>query len=100
MKIDLKILYNQIKENINKIDFSKLWNGFKPLKFALYNDEECFFNGEYIKKTDDFLANTAISYNGEIIAIWNVVEDSDTTILTSKIIPSIPLVADAGSCPA
>ena len=37
-------------------------------------------------KTDAFLGNTAISYNGEMIAIWNVMEEADVVIMTSKMI--------------
>ncbi len=68
------------------VDFSMLWKGFKPLKFALYNQSECFFDGAYIEKTDQFLANTSIKFNGEYIAIWNVLEEIDEVILTSKMI--------------
>lgn len=82
----LEQLYFDIKSNISRIDFSKLWEGFEPLKFALYNDEECFFNGNYIEKTDDFLANTSILYKGEKIAIWKVQEEIDSVLLTSKIV--------------
>ena len=56
------------------------------MKFALYTDNECFFNGAYIKKTNAFLANTSILYNGEWIAIWNVQEEMNPIVLTSKII--------------
>jgi len=64
---DLEDLYKKIADAITQIDFSKLWEGFKPLKFALYNDEECYFNGSYIEKTADFCANTAIEFQGEVI---------------------------------
>ena len=84
--MNLQELYYQVKKHIDRVDFSKLWCGFEPLKFALYNADECFFDGEYITKTDDFLANTSISYNGETIAIWNVAEEIDSTVLASKII--------------
>ena len=67
--MDLKKLYYQVKSYIDIVDFSKLWRGFEPLKFALYSDNECFFDGAYIEKTDAFLANTSILYNGEWIAI-------------------------------
>ena len=56
------------------------------MKFALYTDNECFFNGAYIKKTNAFFANTSILYNGEWIAIWNVQEEMNPIVLTSKII--------------
>lgn len=84
MKLDE--LYNEVSLLISKIDFNHLWNGFYPLKFALYNDKECYFNGEYILKNDNFLGNTSIKYNGEWIAIWNVMEDINPVILCSKMI--------------
>ena len=83
---NLKVLYDKVKEEISKVDFSKLWEGFKPLKFALYNETECFFDGKYIEKTADFCANTAIEYNGEMIAIWNVMEDMSMPVFASKMI--------------
>lgn len=86
MDNNLERLYREVSAHMESVDFSRLWNGFKPLKFALYNNDECFFDGEYIQKTDEFLGNTAISYNGEMIAIWNVMEKTDSVILTSKII--------------
>ena len=82
----LNELYYEINELLKKIDFNNLWDGFKPLKFALYNDKECFYNGEYIEKTDSFLANTSINYQGEVIAIWNVMEEMDPILLTSKMV--------------
>lgn len=84
--MDLKQTYQTVNNIISTVDFSKLWKGFKPLKFALYNDERCFFDGRYIDKTAQFCANTAIEYDGEYIAIWNVTEEMDADILASKMI--------------
>lgn len=84
--MDLKRLYGQVKNCIDRVDFSKLWRDFSPLKFALYTDSECFFAGAYIEKTDAFLANTSILYNGEWIAIWYVQEEISPLILASKIV--------------
>jgi len=84
--MDLEKLYYEVKKYIDTVDFSKLWRGFEPLKFALYTDKECFFDGAYIEKTDEFLANTSILYNGEWIAIWQVQEPMNPIVLTSKII--------------
>lgn len=39
-----------------------------------------------IEKTAGFLANTAIVFNGEHIAIWNLKEHTDADILASKLI--------------
>ena len=84
--MELKTLYEQIAEIIGTVDFSRLWSGFHPLKFALYDDERCFFDGRYIEKTAAFCANTAIEYAGEPIAIWNVSQKIDPRILASKMI--------------
>lgn len=84
--IKLDELYCAVDKYIKLVDFNKLWSEFKPLKFALYNDKECFYDGKYITKTEKFLANTAINYNGEVIAIWNVLEDMNPIILASKMV--------------
>lgn len=84
--MDLKKLYYEVKNYIDVVDFAKLWRGFEPLKFALYTDSECFFNGTYVEKTDDFIGNTSIFYNGEWIAIWYVQEEISAIVLTSKIV--------------
>lgn len=82
----LEKLYREINGMIGEVDFGRLCGGFKPLKFALYDDESCFFDGGYIEKTDDFLANTSIEFRGGQIAIWNVSDDIDPEILVSKLI--------------
>lgn len=84
--MNIEKLYYEIKQYIDILDFSKLWRGFKPLKFALYTNEECFFDGQYIKKSKEFIANTSIFYNGEWIAIWYVQEPIDNVVLASKIV--------------
>ena len=84
--LDLEKIYNSISEAIAKLDFELLWEGFKPLKFALYNDDECYFNGHYIEKQSDFCANTAIEFQGELIAIWRVDEELNIPVFTSKIV--------------
>ena len=86
MNRDLRELYGAVKENVEKVRCEALWQGFKPLKFALYNDTECFFDGSYVEKTEQFLANTAIEYNGEWIAIWYVSGEIDPEVLASKMI--------------
>jgi hypothetical protein len=75
--MNLENLYHQVKQQINRVDFELLWSGFKPTAFALYNENECYFNGRYIEKSSQFMANTAILFEGEIIAIWNVMSYPD-----------------------
>lgn len=84
--MELSELYNEVLSYVNKVDLNKLWPNFRLLKFALYNDKECFFNGKYIEKTNEFLGNTSIKYEDEYIAIWNVMGEIDSRILASKMI--------------
>lgn len=46
----LNDLYSKLAEIISNLDYESIWYGFKPLKFALYDDENCFFDGSYIEK--------------------------------------------------
>ncbi len=75
--MDLALIYEEIEKRLQKVNFSALWAGFSPLRFAIYTDEECYFDGRYIEKTDIFCANTTIHFNGEYIAIWNIAEEPD-----------------------
>ena len=82
--MNLEALYNEVKVRLDRLDFDKLWLGFKPLKFALYTKDKVYFDGAYIPKTDSFCANTSINYNGEMIAIWFLEDENmDMDILTS-----------------
>ncbi len=84
MKLDE--LYGRVSDSIASLDLARIWPGFFPLRFALYDDEACFFDGAYIEKPDTFCANTAILYHGETIAIWKVEGEPDISVLTAKIV--------------
>ncbi len=84
--MDLQNLYTQVKQTISLLDLNKIWPGFEPLKFALYDENRCFFDGRYIEKTEVFCANTSIKYRGEQIAIWMVGQETEIPVLTSKIV--------------
>lgn len=84
--MDLQQMYTAVKANIDSLDLQKIWPGFTPVKFALYNDTLCFFDGEYIPKPDTFTANTAVLFHDEYVAIWFVMEEMDICVLTSKLV--------------
>ena len=84
--MNLEKLYDRVFDAISSLDYESIWQGFQPLKFALYDDENCFFDGAYIEKSDDFCANTAILYRGEQIAIWRVTNEPDIPVLASEIV--------------
>lgn len=82
----LELLYRSAEEAIRGLDLARIWPGFAPLKFALFDAERCFFDGQYVEKTDDFCANTAISYQGETIATWRVEGELSLPVLVSKLV--------------
>ena len=84
--MNLETLYAQVRNTVSSLDFHSIWPGFEPLRFALYDDKSCFFDGQYVEKTDEFCANTSIVYHGEQIAIWMVQQEYDISVLTSKIV--------------
>ncbi len=84
--MNIELLYGDVKNLIGALDFGKIWPGFKPLRFALYDDAKCFFDGGYVEKTDEFCANTSIVYKGEQIAIFMVQGEQDAEVLCSKIV--------------
>ena len=84
--MELDVLYDQVKETLSSLDFSKIWPGFQPLKFALYDDKRCFFDGRWVEKTYAFCANTSIVYEGEPIAIWMVQDALKPSVLASKLV--------------
>lgn len=87
MILNLYQIYKEVSKRIKTLNFHKIWNGFKPFKFALYNDEVVIYEGKELTKTNQFMGNTAIDYNGEQVAIWKVTKkDDDYDILTSKIV--------------
>jgi hypothetical protein len=87
--MQLERIYHFIHQHLTSIDFEQLWPGFRSVKFAVYDDTQCFFDGQLIPKSDEFLANTSILYQGEYIAIWKITEDESTIdfdVLTSKLV--------------
>ena len=83
--MDLARSYLQIKEKLDTLNFDALWKGFTPFLFALYDDERVILGDETLPKTDEFIANTAIWYRGEMVAIWKLTEPMDMDVLASKI---------------
>lgn len=84
--MDLEALYYRVKETVSTLDLEAVWPGFKPLKFALFDNEKCFFDGRYIEKTNEFCANTSILYKGEQIATWMVQGELEIPVLASKLV--------------
>lgn len=84
--MDLEQLYRKVEALLSRINFEEIWPGFRPLKFALYDNARCFFDGRYVEKTAEFCANCSIVYHGEQIAIWMVQEELELPVLSSKLV--------------
>lgn len=83
---NLRLIYEQVQEKVNKIIFENLWPEFSRHDFALYDEATVILRGLPIPKTKEFIGNGAILYEGRYIAIWCLTEEMDIDILTSKII--------------
>ncbi len=84
--MDLEALYHQIEEKLAGLDFERIWPGFRPLKFALFDDERCCFDGRWVEKTEAFCANTSIVYQGEQIATWKAEGERELSVLSAKLV--------------
>lgn len=88
--MNLLSLYNEIDDILNRLDFSQLYPHFKKYRFALYDPNEICLDGKIIPYDKRFLANTALLYEGEYLAIWNIgpnPEDAmDTELLAYSIV--------------
>lgn len=69
----LRSLYQKIEHILGQIAFEALWPGFARLPFALYNPNGVWLpDGRVIPYDQRFLGNTAITFEGEPMAIWQV----------------------------
>ncbi len=84
--MDLKKKYENIVDKMKNIDYENIWQDFHQYNIALYDDNSVCYQGRLFPKTNEFIANTSIKYNNEMIGIWYLQEDLDDDILTSKLI--------------
>lgn len=68
----MKTLYEKVSRQLERIDFEALWPGFHPFPFALYDGTHAVLDGQLTDCPEDFRGNTAMSFQGRRIAIWNV----------------------------
>ena len=82
--MELTERWERVRAVMDRIDFARLWPGFAPCRFALYTDSECVLDGRRMDKPAEFCANTAMKYNGETIAMWNMMEEINDSVLAGK----------------
>lgn len=68
----MRKLYAKLSNLLSRVNFNELWEGFHFYDFALYNDKEVFLKDKVIPYDNRFIGNTAINYEGQYLAIWNV----------------------------
>lgn len=83
----MKSIHHEISLRVERLYFNSIHPGFHPFRFAIYDDTKVCFGESEIPWDSRFVGNTAIDYNGEIIAIWNMkCAISDMNVLTSKLV--------------
>lgn len=83
----MRDLYQRVTEKLDEIIWDELWRGFHPYSFALYNEETVYLAEDEIPRDERFLANTAILFDGEWMAIWNTDcdEEEDAEVLAANL---------------
>lgn len=86
--MELFKIYREADAVLNGIDFAELFPGFCRYRFALYNGEAVCLDGKMHPYDERFRGNTAIPYDGEYIAIWDVGFDpvDDMEILSASLV--------------
>ncbi|WP_066506733.1 hypothetical protein [Abyssisolibacter fermentans] len=80
-------IINEINKRLDSLDFNKLWKGFTRYDYALFDDENVYFNnGEVIPVDNRFWGNTSIEYEDRYIAIWMINGYINIDVLTACIV--------------
>lgn len=83
--MDLLTLEKEVAGRLERLDFDRLWPGFRQYEFALYDDAQAVLNGALFPRPEEFWANTALPWQGRQVAIWGMREDLDPDVLASKL---------------
>jgi len=80
--------YEALRKRIAHVAFDRLWPGFHPYPFALYDEQKVYLLDRVIPIDERFKGNTAISFEGRMLAIWNIAMSPvrDMDVFASKII--------------
>ena len=74
--MDLLSAHRAVSSLLAQLDFSTLFPGFHPFRFALYDETNACVDGAMCPRDERFRGNTAIDFGGEWLAIWNLSGDS------------------------
>lgn len=86
--MNLPSLHAKLYDRLSRIDFSALHPSFHAYPFALYTHETVCLGGRIFPNEGGFCGNTAIEYDGQFIAIWDIEADpvNDTDLLASQLV--------------
>lgn len=73
--MDLELLHGEVARRLNTIVPGDLWPGFVWGTFALYDETRATLGGGTFPRPADFRGNTAVEWEGKILAIWNMATD-------------------------
>lgn len=83
----LQSTYYEVASRLERIDFGSIWPGFSPGPFALYQETLACLDGQIIPRPSEFRGNTAITWQGHPLAIWNLEEGPrDLDLLASGLV--------------
>lgn len=74
----MRQLYEQIQNLLRLVSFEDICPGFRCCDFAIYNDSQVWLADRVIPWDRRFTGNTAIAFEGDFIAIYEVVEPGKT----------------------
>lgn len=81
--LEITALYRAVSERLDALDFPTLWAGFSRCRFALYDQKKIRIGDTVLSYSDyasRFIGNTAISFNGEYLAIWDISDESGENV--------------------
>ncbi|MFP4177443.1 MAG: hypothetical protein ACLFTZ_01630 [Acholeplasmataceae bacterium] len=80
--------YEAVEKRLRGIAFDRLWPGFHAYRFALYDDRKVYLSDRVIPVDERFKGNTAIAFEGQPLAIWNVATSPirDADLFASKLV--------------
>lgn len=82
----LQTTYYEVAKRLERIDFPSIWPGFSSRPFALYQEKLACLNGRLVPRPPEFRGNTAISWQGSPLAIWDLEEEMDLDRLASYLV--------------
>ncbi|MCM1192750.1 MAG: hypothetical protein NC389_10015 [Acetatifactor muris] len=84
----MRQLYEKINELLQLVPFEDICHGFRRCGFAVYNADTVWLRNRVIPWDHRFIGNTAVEFEGEFIAVYQVEnpQDTDPEILAADMV--------------